>query len=878
MKINRVRYLKGPNYFSYKPTMWIELDLEELEFSPSNMLNGFNSALLNTLPSLRSHTCSLGYEGGFVERLEEGTWMGHILEHIAIELQYLAGIKVKRGKTITSNKKGIYFVTYDYREPKSGRYAFDAAMEIVGSILAGASSVDAEPYIKKIEHLYYHNKLGPSTEAIYDAAFAKGIPVERVGSDSMVRLGTGKKQKFVQATITSQTSYLAVENSCDKQTTKTILASVGVPVPEGDTASSIEEVFEMAERVGFPLVIKPLDGNQGRGVLTNIKNREELFGILHCIENQESEMIVERYYEGHDYRLLVVDGELIAASMRIAPFVIGNGKDSIRKLIEEENKNLLRGNGHEKPMTKIPLNSVIACHLEKCNLTLDSIPEPGRVIPVAGNANLSTGGLAIDVTDEVHPSIREMAALAAKSIGLDVAGVDLICPDITAPLNSTTSAVVEVNAAPGIRMHHYPSKGKVRDVGKAIVEYLFKTREEAAIPIIAVTGTNGKTTTTRMIKHFLERDGYTVGMTNSDGVYIGNRTIDEGDCSGPISARKILSNPEVDAAVLETARGGILREGLAFRECEVGIVTNVSEDHLGQDGIEDFGQLVKLKRLIPEVVRKDGVCILNADDPEVIQMAAHTRGRIVYTSLFHTNHHIQEAAERGSTVWYLDDDNWITCVEEGMAIKLLPARDIPVTIEGKARHNISNLLQALAAAHSQGVDIETLKEKALSFKPDHVQSKGRFNSFEIDGRLVIVDYAHNIAGLNAFFDTAHHFRQGITTTVLSSPGDRQDHEIREMARIAVKNSDRIIIREDEDLRGRAPYETANMMHAAALREKGGSGKQLSIITDELKAYREAWNLSKPGDSLFFLYEKFSIITSFLSEVSGRKNIMVKKII
>ncbi|RHW35667.1 cyanophycin synthetase [Neobacillus notoginsengisoli] len=878
MKIIRVRYLKGPNYFSYKPTMWIELDLEELEFSPSNTLSGFNEALLKTLPSLRSHTCSLGYEGGFVERLEEGTWMGHILEHIAIDLQYLAGIKVKRGKTITGGKKGIYFVTYDYREPKSGFYAFQAAKEIVEKILDGAPYVDSSTYIHEIENLYFTNKLGPSTEAIYNAAFAKGIPVERVGTDSLVRIGTGRRQKHVQATITSQTPYMAVENSCDKQVTKSILSSVGVPVPEGETASSYEEVFGVAERVGFPVVMKPLNGNQGRGVFTNIKSREELFSILHCMENKETEIIVERYYQGNDYRLLMVDGKLIAASMRVPPFVIGNGHESIRKLIEVENKNPLRGDGHEKPMTKIPLNSTITCHLEKSNLTLESIPEPGSVIQVAGNANLSTGGLAIDVTDEIHPTIREMASLAAQSIGLDVAGVDLICPDISVPLDRSKSAVIEVNAAPGIRMHHYPAKGKPRDVGNAIVDYLFKTREEAAIPIIAITGTNGKTTTTRMIKHFLERDGYHVGMTNSDGVYIGSRVIDEGDCSGPISARKILANPEVDAAVLETARGGILREGLAFRECDVGIVTNVSEDHLGLDGIEDFKQLVKLKRLIPEVVRQDGVCVLNADDPEVVQMAAHTRGRIVYTSLFHTNHHVQGAVERGWTVWYLDEDNWITCIKEGKKMKLLPAKDIPVTIEGKARHNIANLLQALAAASSQGVEIEVLKEKALTFKPDHEQSRGRFNTFELDGRLIIIDYAHNIAGLNAFFDTAKHFRKGTTTTVLSAPGDRQDHEIREMARMAVKNTDGLVIREDQDLRGRAPYETASMMHAAALKEIGGSGKQLSIITDELKAYYYAWNCSHPGDSLFFLYEKYSVVSGFLSQISSQKNMGAKKII
>ncbi|WP_053365976.1 cyanophycin synthetase [Bacillus sp. FJAT-27245] len=878
MKINRVRYLKGPNYFSYKPTMWIELDLEELEFSPSNELPGFNEALLESIPSLMDHTCSLGYPGGFVERLREGTWMGHILEHIALELQYLAGIKVRRGKTLTSNKKGIYYVTYDYREPKSGIYAFEAAKEIVEKIIAGGHSVDAQPYIEKIEDLYYTHKLGPSTEAIYNAAFAKGIPVERVGEDSLLRLGTGTKQKYVQATITSQTSFMAVESSCDKHMTKTILAGAGVSVPEGEMASTVEKVFEAADRVGFPLVIKPLKGNQGRGVYTNIKSREELFNILHSMESPETNYIVERYYEGQDYRLLIVDGKLIAASMRIAPFVIGNGIDSIRALIEEENKNPLRGDGHEKPMSKIPLNASVTCFLEKSGMTLDSIPEPGRIVQVAGNANLSTGGQAVDVTDEVHPTIREMAVTAARAIGLDVAGVDFICPNISAPLDRKKAAIIEVNAAPGIRMHHYPAKGKPRDVGKAIVDYLFKSKEDAAIPIISVTGTNGKTTTTRMIKYFLEREGYSVGMTNSDGVYIGNQIIDEGDCSGPISARKVLSNPNVDAAVLETARGGILREGLAFRQCDVGIVTNVSEDHLGLDGIEEFSQLVKLKRLIPEVVMENGHCILNADDPEVVQMAEHTRGKVVYTSLFYTNHHIRDAAEKGWTVWILDEDNWICCIEGGNPKRLLPAKDIPITIQGKARHNISNLLQALAAAYSQGVPFEVLKEKALTFKPDSAQSKGRFNMYEIAGRKIIVDYAHNIAGLNAFFDTVRHMRAGAAITVISSPGDRLDHEIREMAKIAMRNSDRMIIREDEDLRGRAPYELANIMHAVALKEKGNSGKQVSIIPEELKAYEEAWNQSAEGDTLIFFYEKYSVVHEFLSLVNGGKKVQARKII
>ncbi|OCA85666.1 cyanophycin synthetase [Bacillus sp. FJAT-27225] len=878
MRIKRVRYLKGPNYFNYKPTIWIELDLEELEFSPSNTLPGFNEALLKSIPSLKDHTCSRGYEGGFVERLNEGTWMGHILEHIAIELQFLAGIKVRRGKTLTGSKKGIYYVTYDYREPKSGYYAFLAAMELVERILNGEAEVEIKPYIDKIEHLYYEHKLGPSTEAIYNAAFERGIPVERVGSESLVRLGTGRKQKFVQATITSQTSHIAVENSCDKQITKSLLAGAGLPVPKGETASSLEEIFDAAERIGFPVVIKPLNGRQGRGVFTNIKNREELFSILNCLEHPEPNYIVERYYEGNDFRLLVVDDQLVAASMRIAPFVIGNGRDSIKDLIEEENNNPLRGDGHEKPMSKIPLNSIVACYLEKSNLTLDSVPEPGRVIQVVGNANLSTGGQAIDVTDEVHPTIRRMAIAAAKAIGLDVAGIDVISPDIKKKLGRNETTIVEVNAAPGIRMHHYPSKGTPRNVGKAIVDYLYKTREESSIPIISITGTNGKTTTTRLVKHFLERDGYTVGMTNSDGVYIGDQTIDEGDCSGPISARKILHSHEVDAAVLETARGGILREGLAFRQCDVGIVTNVSEDHLGLDGIEEFGQLVKLKRLIPEVVMEGGYCILNADDSEVVQMAAYTRGNIIYTSLSHMNQHIHQAIENGWTVWYLNEDEWIECVEDGVKTRLLPVSDIPVTINGKARYNISNLLQAFAAAYSQGVSIERLKEKALTFKPDHEQSRGRFNTFQLGGRTIIIDYAHNIAGMLAFFDTARHFKGGTTTAVISSPGDRQDHEIREMARIAVRNADRIIFREDADLRGRAPMETATMMLEAALKEKGMSRKQFFVVLDELQSYHDAWNRSKEGDTLIFLYEKYSAVTEFLSQVSSKSNTLAKRII
>ncbi|PLR83945.1 MULTISPECIES: cyanophycin synthetase [Bacillus] len=875
MKINRVRYLKGPNYFSIRPTMWIELDLEELESQPSHLIPGFNASLLAIMPTLRNHTCSLGYEGGFVERLEEGTWMGHILEHMAIELQSMAGIAVKRGKTITSDKKGTYFVTYDYKEPYSGEFAFRASVAIIEQILAGRREISTEQYVSEISRLYYQNKLGPSTEAIFLAAEQAGIPVERVGEESLLRLGSGSKQKFVQATITSQTSLLSVENACDKQMTKLILSSCGVPVPEGEVVSTFTEIFQAADRLGFPLVIKPLKGRQGQGVITNIKNKDELFNVVNCLDKHVKEFIIERYHKGHDYRLLIVNDKLVAASLRTPPFVIGNGKDSIRTLIELENRNPNRGDDHEKPMSKIPLNYTVNCYLEKFDLTLNSVPDKGQVVQVVGNANLSTGGQAIDVTDEVNPAIKELAQASAKALGLDIAGIDLICKNIGEPFKPGELAVVEVNAAPGIRMHHFPSKGKKRDVGKAIVRYLFETREEAAIPVIAITGTNGKTTTARLVKHFLESSSVTVGMSNSDGIFIGSQCLDEGDCSGPISARKILNHPKVDAAVLETARGGVLREGLAFRYCDVGIVTNVSEDHLGHDGIETFDQLVKLKRLIPEVVIKGGACILNADDPHVASMEKYTSGTVIYTSVTSLNKHIQARMRNGRPVWYVDSQGMIIYAAEGRKTNFLPACDIPITINGIAKHNIANLLQALAAAFSQGITWEELKEKSLTFLPDFDKSKGRFNKISKQDRLIIVDYAHNVAGLRAIYDTIHSFERDRLITVISAPGDRIDDEIISLAKAAARHTDILVIKEDRDLRGRAPFEAANIIQATALRE-GVSLDQTCIVRDELEAFYRAWDMSKRGDILLFLYENFSSIAKFFQNVPEKTESKVKK--
>jgi cyanophycin synthetase len=841
--------------------MWIELDIEAYEFQPSNKIQGFSKELIQLLPGLKKHTCSLGYEGGFIERLEEGTWMGHILEHIAIELQIMAGIEVKHGKTITSEQKGIYFVAYEYKEPESGLFAFEAALEIGERVAEGKKDISVNQYVKKISSLYYENKLGPSTEAIYYAASKEKIPVERMNSNSLLRIGTGSKQKSVQATITSQTSCIAVETACDKQATKDVLESCGLPVPTGEVVRSLKDIFKVADKLQFPLVIKPLNGRQGQGVITNIKDKDELFNVVNCMDHHVKEFILEKYYDGHDYRLLVIDGKLIAASLRLPPFVIGNGQDSIRRLIEIENKNPLRGEGHEKPMTKIPFNFTVTCFLEKFDLHLDSVPSKGEVVQVVGNANLSTGGQAIDVTDEVHPTIKELAETAAKVIGLDIAGIDFISKDIRKPFDSQTSAIIEVNAAPGIRMHLYPSKGKNRDVGKAIVDYLFKNRQEAAIPVISVTGTNGKTTTTRMIKYFLETKERTVGMTNSDGVYIGNHCIDEGDCSGPISARKVLNNPVVDTAVLETARGGILREGLAFTHCDVGVVTNVAEDHLGLDGIETFDQLVKLKRLIPEVVLEGGHCVLNADDPEVAKMASYTKGEVIFTSLDENNPYIQEKAKNGGTTWFLDSTGWINYCQNKVHKKFLPVADIPITFGGSAKHNVSNLLQALATAYVQGVDIELLKEKAVRFTPDFHYSKGRFNKLDVEGRQIIIDYAHNCAGLKAVFEAVEALKTGRVLTVLSAPGDRLDSDITQLSEITAAKTDVMVIKEDAELRGRKPSEVPTLIKNVA--KKMLPERNIHVVPIEVEAFTKAWELSKPGDLLLLLYEDFSQVKHFI---------------
>ncbi|OWR32800.1 cyanophycin synthetase [Saccharibacillus sp. O23] len=862
MKVNKIKYWTGPNLYSYKPTIWVELDIGELEYKPSHLIPGFVDKLLEVLPTLRTHTCSRGYEGGFVERLREGTWMGHILEHMAIEIQDLAGIAVRRGKTITGSMPGIYYVTFGFAEKESGRYAFESALEIAEAILAGRTDISAAPYVKTTSELYFRNKLGPSTESIYKAALARKIPVERVGPNSTLRLGTGIKQKSVQATITGQTSYLAVENSCDKEVTKQLLEEAGLPVPRGTVVACREELKEAAEELGFPLVIKPLNGRQGQAVLTGLQTFSDLAAAYDFAVTefpQYTDFIVERYYAGSDYRFAVVGGSFVAASLRRPPSVVGDGVSSIRTLIERENLNPLRGAEHQKPMSGIPLEQAEA-FLTKSSISLEDIPAAGTELLVMGSANLSTGASAEDVTDRVHPSYARAAVEAAGAIGLDVAGVDIITEDPSVPFDPSRAAVLEVNAAPGIRMHHFPSTGETRDVGGSIVDYLFASREEAAIPLIAVTGTNGKTTTARLVAHLLSRTGQKVGLTCSDGVWVGDERIDTGDCSGPGSARKVLARRDVEAAVLETARGGIMREGLAFEWCDIGIVTNVSEDHLGQDGIDTLEDLRKLKRVVPEVVLPEGVCVLNADDDGCTAMGSHTQGRVVYFSLREHNPVVQGTLDAKGEIWFLSGDGWIVYSSRGRARRFIKAADVPIAIRGLAKHNIANAMAALAAVRATGMSLASLREGLTTFLPSPEQNRGRFNVRHAAGRMLIADYGHNPAGISAIYETVESMAKTRLITVASAPGDRPDRAIAEMGAIIGRHSDLFVIKEDVNTRGRKPFETIELLRQSSALDE----TRTFAVPAEAEAYRRAWELSEPGDLILMFYDDYEHVESFMN--------------
>ncbi|MCS6884534.1 MAG: cyanophycin synthetase [Acidobacteriota bacterium] len=844
MKVLETRVFRGPNIYSLKPVIRLLLDIEELEERPSNTIEGFTDRLIEMIPTLYEHRCSEGVPGGFISRLRSGTWMGHIVEHIALELQCLVGTHVGYGKCRSAGKPGLYNVIYSYVEEKVGLQAGQMAIQLVEHLVYG-KEFNYEQQLRELSRTLERCAYGPSTQAMIDKAKERDIPVLRLNDRNLVQLGHGVYQKRIQATVTSFTNLIAVDIACDKELTKKLLDDVGIPVPKGEVVEDVEAALEAARTLGYPVVVKPLDGNHGKGVAINVQDDETLRRAFEAAYQYSREVIVERYIKGRDHRILVINGEVVAVAERVPAHVVGDGRHTVKELVEIANRDPRRGEGHEKPLTKIVINAESERLLEEQGLTLNSVPKEGQVVYLKYTANISTGGTAIDRTDEVHYSVVEMAKRAARVIGLDVAGIDLITTDITRPVEETGGAICEVNAAPGFRMHVHPTEGKPRDVATPVLEMLFPPGTPSRIPIVAVTGTNGKTTTVRMVAHILKMAGKKVGLSTTDGIYIDGKKILTGDLTGPWSAQMVLRDPTVEFAVLETARGGILRAGLGFDRCNIGVITNISEDHLGSGGIETLEDLAHVKSLVIEVVDPKGYAILNAEDPTVVKLAERSGGQVAYFALNPENETIKKhRAAQGTVITVVD--NVIKIFQGTYEIPVMNVNSIPATFNGRATVNVANAITAVLAAYLSGVKIDDIRAGLKTFSTNFNSAPGRLNLETVGDFHVLLDYAHNIAAYESLCKFAANFKVDRKIGVIAAPGDRRDIDIERIGQVVGKTFSYLIIKEDDNRRGRAIGEVAAKLKAAAV-SVGMPEEKIEVIVDEPAAVDAALKMGRKDD-------------------------------
>jgi cyanophycin synthetase len=853
----------GPSTFAHFPVIRLILDLGELESWPTAKLGkGFVDALVEALPGLREHGCSYREPGGFIRRMleDEGTWLGHVLEHVAIELQNVAGEDVTFGKTRSIDERpGVYSVVYEYAQREEGIAAGELAMRLLCSLLPPAirpaDSVPEDwnwPEARDAFIRYAQRRaLGPSTASLVKAAEERNIPWLRLNDQSLVQLGHGRFQQRIQATVTGKTSHIAVELASDKEETNKILGSLGLPVPRQELVQSVEGAQSAARRLGFPVVTKPYNGNHGRGISIRLTSPEEVAeGFAKAREHSRS-VIVETFLEGDDHRLLVVNGELVAATRRTPGHVVGDGVHTIAQLVDEVNTDPRRGVGHEKVLTKLELDAQAEMMMARVEMTAASVPEKDRIIYLRSTANLSTGGTATDVTDIIHPDNRDMAIRAIRAIGLDVGGVDFLSTNIAESYKSIGGGICECNAAPGFRMHVAPSEGKSRDVAGPVIDMLFPAGTPSRVPIAAVTGTNGKTTTARMLAHIAKMAGYTPGLTTTDGVYIdGQRTV-EGDMTGPVSTRMVLADPQIDLAVLEIARGGLLRAGMGVPSVNVGAVLNVQSDHLGMKGIDTLEQLAEIKRIIVEVA--EDCAVLNADDPLVLKMSGYTDAKVIcYVTMNPQHGLVREHIRAGGRACALEagvNGQMITLYDKGGHIPLLWTHLIPATLEGRAMHNVQNAMVAAAMAFSMGIKLDAIRQGLRTFDTTFFQAPGRMNVFNEHPFKVLFDYGHNAHAVGVMADLAQRLDVvGRRIVVLAGPGDRRDQDLREIADAVAGRFDHYICRRDDSLRGRASDEVPKIQ-AARLRELGIADSAISIIPDEQEAIEAGLAMSQAGDLL-----------------------------
>lgn len=865
LEIVELKAFKGRNIYSHRKTIKLVIDLKQWADTPTIDIKKFNSSLIQALPGLYEHKCSPGYPGGFVERLNRGTYMAHVIEHIALELLNILGEKVSFGKARRVEDTSCYTIVYEYSDKTRGIEVGKVAVQLANS-LCNQTKFDLDRALSIVRNKVSQSQLGPSTKAIVDAATKRQIPINRIGSGSIIQLGYGKYQKRIQATIVENTSCIAVDISCDKTITKMILEESGIPVPEGGVCKTLQQALNMAERIGYPVVVKPEKGNQGKGVSLDIANPNEVTEAFLTASKFDCNVLVEKHIPGKDYRVLVINGRIAAVARRIPAYIVGDGVYSIAELVERANQDPKRGDDHEKPLTKIKIDDISIRVLSKQGYSMDDIPPKGKKIFLKDNGNISTGGEAIDCTDRIHPENCNMAIRAAGIIGLDIAGVDITCQDIAKPISYNDGAIIEVNAAPGIRMHLFPSKGKPRNIADLIIETLYPIGSKHSVPIVSITGTNGKTTTARMVSHIFKVFGMNVGTAVTGGIYINDKCYIKGDTTGPASAKTVLMDKYIDIAVLETARGGIIRSGLAYDLSDVGVLTNISEDHLGLDGIDTLEDLAYVKSLVVESIKENGYAILNADDSMVVQVADRVKSNIIYFSKEEDNLIIHKHLLFGGEAIFLKD-NYITIATGNGNIQTLHISKIPAAHNGKLTHNIENCLAAMSVAYAMKVPIPIIEKAMTSFYSDELQNPGRFNVFSIKDFRVVVDYCHNIAGYKSMGEAIKKMGASRLIGIIGMPGDRNNNSIKTVGGIAANIFDKIIIKEDTDLRNRKQGEVARLLEEGAL-SQGMGRDRMEIILSETEALEKVMNRASAGDLIVIFYEKLAPILETIKKASA----------
>ena len=891
LTILETRVYRGANVWSYEKAIHLVVDLGVLEQYPSNLLPDFTDHLVRMLPGLREHSCSRGRRGGFVERLHEGTWLGHVAEHCALALQQVVGHDIRRGKTrMVKDRPGVYNVIYGYVDEQVGLAAGRLACRLVNHLVEGDPEFDwdaeLEAFIKRAERTAF----GPSTQAIVDEAVSRDIPWIRLNQYSLVQLGQGVHAKRIRATMTSETSSIAVDVASDKDLTTRLLAAAGLPVPQQDSVRTADRAVRVAERIGYPVVVKPLDGNHGRGVCLDLRDADAVREAFPIAEEQSRRgwVIVESFVVGKDYRCLIIGGHMVAIAERVPAHVVGDGTSTVEELVDLTNADPRRGVGHEKVLTRIKVDAAAEEVLAGQGHTLSSVPAEGETVKLALTGNMSTGGISIDRTFEAHPENVEIAEEAAQMIGLDIAGIDFICPDITEPVRETGGAICEVNAAPGFRMHTHPTIGEPQFIAKPVVDMLFPPGAPSRIPIVAVTGTNGKTTTSRMISHVFKGMGRKVGMTSTDGVVIDERLLIRADASGPRSARMVLQNPRVDFAVFEVARGGILREGLGYERNDVAVVLNVQPDHLGLRGIDTVEQLADVKAVVVEAVPRTGAAVLNADDPLVREMRRKCSGEVVWFSMADPGSEVRDMIDghcrRGGKALVLNpsDRGEMIVVKHGRReMQLAWTHLLPATFNGRARMNVQNTLAAAAAAFAAGAPLHDIRQGLRSFSTNYYLSPGRLNEVEVDGVNVIVDYCHNAPGMRMLGDfvdrvgeslaSSHELARPSRIGIIATAGDRRDEDMRELGQIAAQHFDVVIIREDEALRGRERGEVAGRVRDGVREamDAGARCKQVEVVLEEIEAVRHAMSRANKGDLVVVCVDQHAAVMSELENWSNQ---------